>query len=480
MPDFTASPESVRTHVMNTSPLSIDYSLCMSDGVGDRGGLTDAELDAETPAFERGLARLLGEVDAGRLGFFTLPKERAALQAIDTYVGSLPEGITDVLMLGIGGSSLGAKALVEGLGASTELAFTQPERRRLHLPDNSDPGRLAALLGCLEPRATLVVAVSKSGGTVETAAALLITRQWLAQGLGEEASEHLVVITDPERGSLHDLAEGEGLRAFSIPSNVGGRFSVFTPVGLLPARLLGLDASGLLDGAEAMAEACRVPTLRDNPAGLLATLHVLHQRLRGHGIHVLMPYADALRPFAAWYVQLWAESLGKRLDRRGRIVESGPTPLPAVGATDQHAQGQLFVEGPRDKLVTFVHVAELARDLTIPHEDGDYAYLGGHSLAQLLDYERRGTALALAEGGRPNLTIGLPRLDANSLGALFFLYQAATAIAGELYGVNAFDQPGVEGGKQLAYGLLGREGYAEAGARVRELETARPRRHTLG
>jgi glucose-6-phosphate isomerase len=192
----------------------------------------------------------------------------------------------------------------------------------------------------------------------------------------------------------------------------------------------------------------------------------------------MMPYADALRPFADWYVQLWAESLGKRHDRHGRVVESGPTPLSAVGATDQHAQMQLFMEGPRNKIVTFISVAD-APDLPIPATMGDFTYLGGHSLLEVLQAERRGTTLALASDGRPSVTIELPSLNAASLGALFFLYEAATAFAGEIYGIDAFDQPGVELGKRLASGLLGRPGYEEAAEEVREAERKQPRQRIV-
>jgi glucose-6-phosphate isomerase len=207
---------------------------------------------------------------------------------------------------------------------------------------------------------------------------------------------------------------------------------------------------------------------------------VLQHRLRGRSLHVMMPYSDRLRPFAAWYVQLWAESLGKRIDRAGGIVERGPTPIAAVGATDQHAQGQLFMEGPRDKLVTFVRVAEPAKDLVIPHASGSTSYLGGTTMHALLEAEREGTTQALAMDGRPSLTVSLQRLDAFSLGGLFFLYEAATAFAGELYDVNAFDQPGVELGKKLAYGLLGREGFERTAQEIRELQSKRPKKYKVG
>jgi glucose-6-phosphate isomerase len=289
----------------------------------------------------------------------------------------------------------------------------------------------------------------------------------------------VVAITDPEKGSLRALAQESGWATLPIPSNVGGRFSVLTAVGLLPARLAGLDAGALQQGAAAMAARCETPRLRDNPAGLVAALSYLHDRDKGHGIHVMMPYGDRLRAFAAWYVQLWAESLGKRVDRAGNKVELGPTPIPAVGATDQHAQVQLFIEGPRDKLVTFVAVQEPARDLVIPESSGSTSYLGGVSLGQLLDAEREGTTQALASDGRPSMTVTLPRLDASALGELLFLYQAATAFAGELYGIDAFDQPGVELGKRLAFGLLGREGYEDAGREIRKLRDGRPTKYRV-
>src|SRR5690606_2220739 len=211
------------------------------------------------------------------------------------------------------------------------------------------------LLDKLDPERTLALVVSKSGGTVETAAQMLCVEQWLTQKLGRPSlARHVVAITDPDKGSLRAHARELGLETLPIPSNVGGRFCVLTAAGLLPLTLAGLDAGGLLRGAKAMAARCETDELLQNPAGLLAALHVQHMRLLDHRIHVLMPYADALRPVAAWFIQRWAESLGKRTDRRGRVVELGPTPLPAVGATDQHAQVQLFIEGPRDKLVTFI------------------------------------------------------------------------------------------------------------------------------
>lgn len=289
----------------------------------------------------------------------------------------------------------------------------------------------------------------------------------------------MVAITDPSRGTLREIVEKEQLLSMEVPSNVGGRFSVLSAVGQLPALLCGVDIEAMLAGAAEMATSCSRPSLRENPAGIIAAVHVLQHRLRGRSIHVMMPYSDRLRSFAAWYVQLWAESLGKKLNRLGSVVEQGPTPLPAVGATDQHAQMQLFMEGPRDKLLTFIKVEDVDRDLQVPHLPGPYEYLGKTSLARLLDAEREGTTQALARDGRPSLTIAIKKVDARSLGALFFLYQAATAFAGELYGVDTFNQPGVEEGKRLAFGLLGRKGYENAAEEIQAARAARPSKYRV-
>lgn len=448
--------------------LRLDYALAMH--AGSECGLTEAHLDAEAPAFRRGLERVLAEADAGVLGFWNLPRGTQIVEKIEAFVATQGH-IEDVLVLGIGGSSLGGRALYESLALTREGG----PARRVHYPDNIDPTRLVRLLNSLDANKTLAIAISKSGGTIETAAQLLAVRGWLSERLGDKASKHLAIITDPKNGALRPLAEKEGLAVFDIPPNVGGRFSVLTPVGLLPAALAGIDIAGLLKGAAAMAERCARPQLRENPAGMLAALHALHHRLHGRSVHVMMPYADSLREVAFWFVQLWAESLGKRSARDGRMLEVGPTPIPAVGATDQHAQVQLFMEGPRDKLVSFLAVDDLGVDLKLPKEEGAFGYLAGHSMVEILNAERRGTALALAEDRRPSLTIHLPRIDAPSVGGLLFLWEAATAIAGELYGIDAFNQPGVELGKRLAYGLLGREGFEAEATKVREAEATRPR-----
>jgi glucose-6-phosphate isomerase len=466
---------------MAESLISIDYALAMADGVGALGGLNEQDLDREAVAFERAVHAVREQVDKGKLGFWKLPSDRAMVEKVTEVKKALGSEIRDVLVLGIGGSSLGARAIHQALAGPIEVPQTEPlSRPRLHFPDNSDPWLLANLLNRLDPAGCAVLVISKSGGTVETAAQQLIARQWLLSRLGANGlRQRMVAITDPTRGTLREIVVQDGLLSLEIPTNVGGRFSVLSAVGLLPACLCGVDIEAMLQGAAAMAARCGNAVLRENPAGILATVHVLHHRLRGRSIHVIMPYADRLRAFAAWFAQLWAESLGKRLSRYGSVVEQGPTPLPAVGATDQHAQMQLFMEGPRDKLLTFIQVKEVEVDLQIPYAPGPYEYLGKTTLAQLLDAERRGVTEALARDGRPSITVTLERVDAATLGGLFFLYEAATAFAGELYAVDAFDQPGVEEGKRLAFGLLGRKGYESAAQEFQAASAARPSRYRV-
>jgi glucose-6-phosphate isomerase len=281
--------------------------------------------------------------------------------------------------------------------------------------------------------------------------------------LGEEPTRgHFLFTTDPKTGILRQIAEQEGVPVLEVPSNVGGRFSVLSAVGLLPAAVAGIDINEVLDGAQEMAERCDTPNLLENPAGILATLlHDADTRQQA-SIHVLMPYSDRLRTFAAWFQQLWAESLGKAVDREGNLVNAGPTPVPALGATDQHSLLQLLMEGPRDKVVLFLGVGGEENPVEIPpirQEFPALSYLGGHSLAELLDTERLSTMEALRQQGRPCLSVEVSDLTPRALGELFMLFQIATVFAGSLYGVNPLDQPGVELSKKLTYGLLGREGF---------------------
>jgi glucose-6-phosphate isomerase len=291
----------------------------------------------------------------------------------------------------------------------------------------------------------------------------MIVHEQLRRTLDEDGYRgHLLFTTDPERGVLRRIADHENIATLPVPPGVGGRFSVLSAVGLLPAALVGIDIDALLAGAAAMDERCRTHELHANPAALFAALQYLAHTGRDANVHVMMSYTDRLFGIADWFRQLWAESLGKRKNLAGADVFSGPTPVHALGATDQHSQVQLYMEGPFDKTITFLSVRQLPVDLAIPriYEDvPELGYLGGRTLFELLDAERQATAAALTRSGRMNMTIELPRIDAHAIGELIMLLQIATIYAGELYGVDPLDQPGVELGKQLTYALMGRAGY---------------------
>lgn len=438
-------------------PLKIDFSNMMATAV--QGGLTEQQWQGAAAAFAAAHQAVADKHAAGKLGFLDLPDDPALLRQSTDFAAGLRGKVDDVVVLGIGGSALGPIALRTALVEPGWNLLPAEARRgfpRLHVLDNVDPVTMHALLGRLDLARTQFIVTSKSGGTAETMAQYMIVRERLDAALGAAGRERIVFITDPEKGSLRRIARAEGVPALDVPANVGGRFSVLSPVGLLPAACIGIDVKGLLDGAADVRARSSSRELARNVAGTFAVLQWLADTTQGRRIHVLMPYVDALRDFAAWFVQLWAESLGKV---RPDGTHTGPTPLGALGATDQHSQVQLFMEGPADKTVTFIGVEHRPERLPIPRLHGDIdslAYLGGHSLGELIDVEQRATAGALARRGRINMTMTLDRVDARHVGELIMLLELATAYAGELYGVDAFDQPGVELGKQFAYALLGR------------------------
>ncbi|MHC4915455.1 MAG: glucose-6-phosphate isomerase, partial [Planctomycetota bacterium] len=387
----------------------------------------------------------------------------------------------NLVVIGIGGSALGAIALRSALchPFHNQLPAESRPGARVYVLDNADPVRCAALLEMLDLRRTLFNVITKSGSTAETAAQFLCARAAVEKRVGSSWPEHFVFTTDEEKGDLRALADAEGVASLPVPDGVGGRFSVLSPVGLFPAAAMGIDARGLLAGAAQTDARCASFDWQHNPALGLATLLWLLDTRRGKHVHVLMPYSSALADVADWYRQLWAESLGKKVTLGGAPCAVGPTPVKALGATDQHSQIQLYTEGPFDKAVIFIAVEKLARELEIPATYPDrpaFGYLGKRGVGELLEAERRGTEIALTSAHRPNATLTLEEISAESVGGLLYFWELVTAYAGRLYDVDAFNQPGVEAGKRAAYALLGREGYAEERARIEEALSASERR----
>jgi glucose-6-phosphate isomerase len=447
-------------------PLRLDYSNMMISP----GGIDQKTWTAAGEQFAAAKRDFDSLRTSGAVGFVDLPDDRRLLEQVTRFSAAARGSYDDVVILGIGGSALGPIALRTALRPTGWNMLDEKARGafpRLHVLDNVDSETIVALLNRLKLARTLFIVTSKSGGTAETMAQFLIVYDRIAAAR-LDAAKQMVFVTDPEQGALRPLAERLKVPALDIPPNVGGRFSVLTPVGTLPAALIGIDVKSLLAGAGEMAKRCENQELGTNPAGVYAVLQWLADTQLKKSVAVFMPYSDPLRDFAAWFVQLWAESLGKK---RADGSSVGSTPIAALGATDQHAQVQLFMEGPADKTVTFVAVDERATDVRIPAAFSDVkelGYLAGHTLGELIDIEQRATAGALARRGRPNMTIHLDRVDAAHVGELMMFLEIATAYAGQLYGIDAFNQPGVELGKQFAYALLGRPG---ADAAKREWES---------
>lgn len=457
--------------------LSIDIRWCMR-GAPEVAWLESAELTPEMldtlrPRLEEARQVLLAGKGRGVLGWMDLPWGDPG--PLFDFVRERTGRFDTLLVIGIGGSALGTIALARALLPFFYNELTPAERNhrpRLYVLDNVDPEETAALLRRLPLERTLINVTSKSGTTAETMAGFLVARECLEAAVGKQrVGEHLVFVTNPGENPLRSIGEALLVPIFDLPPGVEGRYSVLSPVGLLPAALTAMDVEGLLAGARDMAEWIASSEGWENPACAFAGVHYLEDTSLGRCVSVMMPYSARLRDMADWYRQLWAESLGKEVDRQGQVVNAGPLPVKGLGVTDQHSQLQLYSEGPDDKIVTFLRVKEFAEDVLIPHpgpEAKAVAYLGGHSLAELMWAEQEATAWALYKKGRPSLTITLPRVDAFSVGALIYMLEVATAIAGELYDVNAFDQPGVETSKQATYALLGRPGYEDLARQLRE------------
>ena len=453
--------------------IKLRYGRMFQDQLDGEHGLGRIRLSELAAGFGSIRAEVRDRRAAGEYGFYGLVEQDATVRQIKSFAEGLGQAHDHVLVLGIGGSALGTKALLNALRRPAWNEWDDEGRDffpRLTILENVDPTSVAAALQRIDPRRVLVNVISKSGGTAETMAQYLVVRHWLEEALGPAASRHLVFTTDPERGALREIAKQDRIATLDVPPEVGGRFSVLSPVGLLPAALVGIDVEELLAGAGRAVERAESDDLLQNPAALYAALHWAADTSLGARNHVLMPYTDRLRELAEWYRQLWAESLGKRVNRKGEVVHVGPTPVSAVGATDQHSQVQLFMEGPFDKVITFVTVDDLGGDVPIPSMSvasgseqprvpADLEYLQGHTLGELLRAEYEATSAALAQMGRMSCTLALPDLTAATIGEAIMFFQIATGYAGAWYGIDPFDQPGVELGKRLTFAAMGRPGY---------------------
>lgn len=452
-----ASKNSPANIASASSRLHIDTSRLYRDGVGVEG-VERSEIDALLPQL-RSVHRTLTEGSTGGLEaeyacltlHDTMPEFLGQIEAMAEQIGRFE----NIAVIGIGGSSLGAKAVHQAL----DMEMPGASLPKLQFLENIDPRHLDRMLRNWTAEKTAVITISKSGGTIETISQYLILRSWLDKQLGpDKARHHQWLITDPAQGWLRELARREGLSSLPVPPRVGGRFSVLTAVGLLPLAVAGVDIRRLLAGSAVNAARCASDDLRENPALEMAALFYLLDIKRSKRVSIMMPYADPLQLFGDWYRQLWAESLGKRMETRPGKPPAGTLPVRALGTVDQHSQLQMYLESRCDKIFTFMAIDDWEQNLPIPVSEADrkyFPYLEDKRMLDVLEAEFRATVQVISEAGHPNMTLRLPRLDAHVLGQLIDLYQRATVYAGLLYGINPLDQPAVEKGKKLAIHLLG-------------------------
>jgi glucose-6-phosphate isomerase len=436
--------------------IELNYSNMMQDVIGKKG-LSEKQIEGMSEKVLKAHGEIAGRKWPG-LAFLDLPGQDT--KAVKEAAAGIRKNAEDFILLGIGGSALGPETILEALSPMHNLRQTP----RVFIYDNVDPVTLTDIIDVVDLDKTALNVITKSGSTAETMASFMIMHEKLKGTRGG-----IFATTDPEKGYLRELAIETGMKTLPVPPDVGGRYSVLCPVGLLLAEVIGVSSDELLRGAKDMTERCSGEDVWENPAYLYGLLLYIMETEKKRGINVLLPYSDRLKPLSEWYCQLWAESLGKQ--------GKGSTPYPSLGTTDQHSQLQLWMEGPEDKVITFVKVDNHGADIEIPRvfDDRGFGYLGGHTLSDLMDAEEESTELCLARAGRPNMTIRIPSVDAYHLGQLFCFLEIATAFAGFLYGINPFDQPSVEEGKNFTYGMMGRKGYEEKKEEVKKAREKKAR-----
>ncbi len=399
------------------------------------------------------------------LGFKKLPYGFADLLGEFSKVDEMMKGKKAIVIIGIGGSDLGTRAIHKALSHPHYNEYADitlnDEPKIYFIGDTTDPEMISGLMDILNLERTLWLVVSKSGNTIEQSSTFAFVRSEY-QKLNLNPVDYIAFLTDPKSGTLREISNKSGYKTVDIPSDVGGRFSVLSSVGMVPAHLLGLDVDQMLSGAKDLHELISSSKENDRDDVLEYALNKFAQYKSGKNISVMMPYQYSLYEFAKWYQQLWAESLGKQVNSKGEVVNEGQTPIAVLGPVDQHSQLQLFNEGPNDKFFTFIRAEESRSNLNLPDDYKDveqFEFLQGKSFQEILNLEQSTTAFALTKYGRPNVTISIPKVDAYHLGQLFYMFEVVVTLFGYALDINPFDQPGVELSKNAMYGVLGKSGY---------------------
>lgn len=456
--------------------INLNYKNADALVVGEENGL---DINQEFANYQDTIKHIIANLNQRKdkpgqwLQWMNLGYNEETLWYVKEYASMVKDRFENILVLGIGGSALGGMALTEALLKPYWNLLSEEQREglpKIFFLDNIDPDTMTGLLDFLDLKKTLVNVITKSGDTAETMSQFMIVKDRLEKELGDNYRYNVVATTDKRTGILRQIAEQEGYKTFVVPDDVGGRFSVFSAVGLLPLALVGIDIDSIINGIKDMDLELKNTNIHDNIAAQNALIHYLLDTKKGKNISVMMPYSSRLKYISDWYVQLWAESLGKNKDKDGNDVHIGPTPVKALGATDQHSQIQLYNEGPNNKIINFIRVKEFDKTLEIPNifEYTGIGYLGGKTINQLINAEADSTRVALTDYNRPTVTITIDKVDGYNLGQLLYMFEVQTAIAGELYNINTFNQPGVEQAKNYTYALMGRAGYEESAHALQE------------
>ena len=446
--------------------IKYDFNNMMADFIGIENGISEEEINSLIKKCERIDTNLKSMRMRGEIKFFDLPYQEDVVKDINDYADYIRNKFEYFIVLGIGGSALGGIALQKALNHPYYKLLSKDKRGKspkVFFLDNIDPDTHSGIFDVIDLKSSCFNFISKSGNTAETNAQFLVFIERLKKALGnKDIKKHVVFTTGLKEGNFRKIAHEEGIKSFTIPKGVGGRFSVLSPVGLLPSAVSGININKLLEGASSMDKTCENFNIWENPAYMNGVMHYLFDKRKGKNISVMISYSDALFGIVDWYRQLWAESLGKKYSFNGEIVHTGQTPVKALGVTDHHSQLQLYIEGPNDKVITMLCVEKFKSEIEIGshyHWIEGLSYLSGHSLNELFHAERIATEATLTKNARPNCSISLPEINEFTLGQLFYMFEIQTAFTGYLYNINPFDQPGVEEGKKYAYSLLGKKGF---------------------
>jgi len=457
---------------MRQHQIKFYYKNVTAEILGPEHGITEKQFDQLAEKTEPLIEQLNVDRKADRVRYRDLPYQSQTVEKVRQVAGQFG-WCENFVVLGIGGSALGNIALQTALNPYMyNLDDRQRKGPRLFVLDNIDPQQMSSFLDWIAGRLdkTVFNVISKSGRTAETAAQFLTVRRMLEEKLGKDSlKKHIIATTDLKEGTLRKTADQFGLISLEVPQGVGGRFSVLSAVGLLSAAVCGIDIEQLLAGAAEMDKKVSQQSFYQNPAAVNAAIN-WHYYNRGKRISVMMPYSYALKDFADWYRQLWAESLGKAKDLSGRMVSVGPTPVKAIGATDQHSQVQLYREGPNDKLFTFLAVENFGEDVQIGSSSAvapELGYLANQKMSRLLNSERIATEYALVVNKRPCMTVVFEKICPYTIGQFIYLFEVSTSIAGMLFGIDAYDQPAVELGKEATFALMGQNEYAVLAEKIK-------------